>query len=73
MALEQHPEAQYSTCDARLIWADYKHSAPELYTMAMALLSLAASEAAVERSFSAQPDVHSKKRNALLDEHIENE
>jgi hypothetical protein len=39
----------------------------------MALLSISASEAAVERSFSMQDIVHSKRRNRLNDESVEDE
>jgi len=40
---------------------------------AIALLSIAGSEAAVERSFSAQDIVHSKRRNRLKDDAVEQE
>ena len=46
-------------------WAQYGLDGLELPTVALALLSVAASEAAVERSFSAQDAVHTKKRNRL--------
>jgi hypothetical protein len=47
----------------RLLWALYAdHS---LARVACVLLSLSASEAAVERTFSAQAAVHTKKRNRL--------
>ena len=45
----------------------------ELSAVAAALLSITASEAAVERSFSAQGAVHTKKRNRLLDHSVQNE
>jgi len=45
----------------------------ELSWVAIALISLCASEAAAERSFSAQQDVHSKDRNRLSKEAIEAE
>ena len=47
--------------------------APVLAHAAVALLSVAASEAAVERTFSAQGDVHSKRRNRLADKTVEAE
>jgi hypothetical protein len=49
----------------RRVWAQYALDDLELPTVALALLSIAASEAAVERSFSAQDAVHTKKRNRL--------
>lgn len=45
----------------------------QLAIVAVALLSITASEAAVERSFSAQALVHSKRRNALDSSSIEAE
>ena len=45
----------------------------ELCLVAKALLSITASEAAVERTFSAQGEVHTKKRNRLLDEAVQQE
>jgi hypothetical protein len=47
------------------VWAQYALDGLELPAVALALLSIAASEAAVERSFSAQDAVHTKKRNRL--------
>jgi hypothetical protein len=47
----------------RLFWALYKQHT--LSTIARVLLSLSASEAAVERTFSAQGAVHTKNRNRL--------
>jgi hypothetical protein len=43
----------------------------ELAVVATALLTMPASEAAVERSFSAQDSIHTKKRNRLYDESVE--
>jgi hypothetical protein len=45
-------------------------TADELATLALALLSVTASEAAVERSFSRQGLVHSKLRNRLADDSV---
>ncbi len=45
----------------------------ELAKVAIALLSVAASEASVERSFSLQGAVHSKQRNRLHDSTVESE
>jgi hypothetical protein len=47
----------------RMVWMLY--SSMELASVASALLSICASEAAVERSFSTQGAVHSKTRNRL--------
>lgn len=47
----------------RLVWALYSEST--LATVALVVLSISASEAAVERTFSAQAAVHTKKRNRL--------
>jgi len=49
--------------DARMVWMLYL--GVELAQVALALLSVAASEAAVERTFSAQAAVHTKRRNRL--------
>ena len=51
--------------DPRGLWALYKDSVPELASCALALLSLTASEAAVERTFSMQGSMHTKKRNRM--------
>jgi hypothetical protein len=54
-----NPRDTWMTCQAR-----------ELATLALALLSVTASEAAVERSFSRQGIIHSKLRNRLSDESV---
>ena len=59
--------AQWSAVD---VWALYEM---ELATVATALLTMPASEAAVERSFSAQGAVHSKLRNRLHDITVQQE
>jgi hypothetical protein len=64
---------QHSRWDARHLWRTKLRSASELSICAMALLSITASEAAVERSFSMQDIVHSKRRNRLKDESVEDE
>lgn len=53
------------------IWAGFPGSL--LTLVAKALLSVTASEAAVERSFSAQDSVHTKRRNRLLDRSVQTE
>ncbi|MDR3546657.1 MAG: DUF domain-containing protein, partial [Candidatus Pacebacteria bacterium] len=50
--------------NALTVWASYDM---ELAVVARALLSIPASEASVERSFSAQDSIHTKKRNSLHD------
>ena len=59
--------------DPRPVWNMHLNHAPVLAHAAVALLSVAASEAAVERTFSAQGDVHSKRRNRLADKTVEAE
>ena len=56
--------------DPLIYWSNH---AGELSLVAKALLSVTASEAAVERSFSAQGAVHTKKRNRLLDQSVQTE
>jgi hypothetical protein len=51
----------------------WNHYTIELAVVACALLRMPASEAAVERSFSAQGAVHSKIRNRLGDQTVEDE
>ena len=65
--------AHYQYWNAKSVWFLYLHSAPELSTAAIALLSAAGSEAACERTFSAQSLVHSKQRNRLRDDRVEQE
>lgn len=56
---------------ARLLWSFY--SSRSLAIVVDVLLSLSASEAAVERTFSAQAAVHSKRRNRLSSPTVEAE
>jgi hypothetical protein len=69
------PAAEQHMCfwQPSLLWFRYQNSVPELTACVLALLSITATEAAVERSFSAQGTVHSKKRNRLLDSSVERE
>ena len=53
------------------VWQTFVPGAPELGRVAIALLSICASEAAVERSFSIQDRIHSKNRNRSGDELVE--
>jgi hypothetical protein len=62
-----------TSSDIRLVWYIHLKRAPKLATAAIALISLVASEAVVERSFSAQGMVHRKKRNRMTDDHVEDE
>ena len=55
----------------RAAWSNHVHAAPILCLGAIALLSVAGSEAAVERTFSAQGRIHNKCRNRLKDEAVE--
>ena len=64
---------QQKPFDPRAVWALYLDEAPVLAHAAVALLSIAGSEAAVERSFSAQGSTHSDRRNRLQDEIVEAE
>ena len=57
----------------RLVWYLHIRHAPVLAHAAVALLSVAGSEASVERTFSAQGDVHSDRRNRLADVTVESE
>jgi hypothetical protein len=57
--------------DARPVWRMTVKTARELTACALALLSLTASEAAVERTFSKQGLVHSKLRNSLSSESVQ--
>jgi hypothetical protein len=73
VSLEEHistARSPGSRCTALDVWGMYGGDLPAVAT---ALLSITASEAAVERSFSAQDAVHTKKRNRLLDGSVQNE
>jgi hypothetical protein len=58
---------------ARAVWNLYLADAPIISYAAVAILSVCGSEAAVERSFSAQGLVHTDLRNRLGDTTVENE
>jgi Protein of unknown function (DUF 659)/hAT family C-terminal dimerisation region len=64
---------QKTEFDPRSVWFLYTDKAPEMSYVALALLSVNASEACVERSFSAQGFVHSDVRNRLGPKEVENE
>jgi hypothetical protein len=69
-----HPTTHhYSRWNPIPVWVWYFKLAPVVAHAAAAILSVAASEASVERTFSAQDAVHTKKRNRLLDESVEEE
>jgi hypothetical protein len=57
--------------DPRPVWRLTSKTARELTACALALLSLTASEAAVERTFSKQGLVHTQLRNALSSESVQ--
>lgn len=59
--------------DPRAVWCLYLTESPILSHAAIALLSVAGSEAAVERSFSTQGTVHSDRRNRMKDAMVEAE
>jgi len=63
----------YCYFDPKKIWYLYTDTAPELSAVAIALLSIVPSEAAVERSFSSQDSIHTKKRNRLHDSTVKAE
>ena len=63
----------FSRWSPRAVWASYVVSAPILSLGAIALFSVAGSEAAVERTFSAQGIVHNQLRNRLNDDAVEAE
>ena len=62
IATKMHQQIDY-----KRIWYDYKNIVPELSEVALALLSIPASEASVERTFSTQGLIHTKIRNSLSD------
>jgi len=55
------------------VWSGFTTTHFELSTIAIGILSICPSEAAVERSFSMQSDIHSLDRNKLSSELIEAE
>lgn len=63
----------FSRWNPRAAWSNHVTSAPILSLGAIALLSVAGSEAAVERTFSAQGNIHNQYRNRLEDEAVEAE
>lgn len=68
--LASSQERSFNPC---LVWYLHLRHAPILAHAAVALLSVAGSEASVERTFSAQGDVHSDRRNRLADATVEAE
>lgn len=71
-AKKSSPE-QYAYFDAKEVWHLFKNTASQLYDVAIALLSIVPSEAAVERSFSMQGLIHSKLKNRMKDRRVERE
>lgn len=59
--------------EPRKVWLLQRAGAPVISHAAIAVLSVAGSEAAVERTFSVQNLVHSDRRNRLSDESVEAE
>jgi hypothetical protein len=62
---------QMQRVDPRTVWRLFTSNA--LAHVALALLSIPASEASVERTFSLQAAVHNKQRNRMLDSTVESE
>ena len=52
------------------VWPMFQEEAPEFSAVASAILKISPSEAAVERIFAAQNDVHSAERSLLSDDLI---
>jgi hypothetical protein len=69
-SLQRRADAANPFC-AKKVWL--LHSELELSKVAVALLSLSPSEAAVERSFSAQGSVHTSLRNRMGDSSVQDE
>jgi hypothetical protein len=63
---------RWNPCAYWILHLDHSESSL-LARVALVLLQISASEAAVERTFSAQDQIHSKKRNRLLDDNVEQE
>lgn len=72
---QQHSQHDrlFSRWNPRAAWSNHVTSAPVLSLGAIALLSVAGSEAAVERTFSSQGNIHNQYRNRLSDETVEAE
>lgn len=70
---EELAKAQERSFNPRLVWYLHLRHSPVLAHAALALLSVAGSEASVERTFSAQGDVHTDRRNRMADEIVEAE
>ena len=60
-----------ATLGALEAWNSMLNAVPELSHVAVALVGVCASEAAVERSFSLQDRIHSKTRNRSGDDLVE--
>lgn len=60
----------YSYWNPKVVWSQHFETAWELCQCVIVLLSISSSEAAVERSFSMQDQVHSKIRNKSADEQV---
>jgi hypothetical protein len=65
------PKDNETSVDAMQLWGFVGDEVPELAQCAVALLTLPASEAAVERSFSQQGMVHRPVRNRMTSKQIE--
>jgi hypothetical protein len=72
-ALRTKHSSQGHRFNPRAVWNLHLLHSPIIAHAAVALLSVAGSEAAVERSFSAQGIVHSDRRNRMADATVEAE
>ena len=70
---ENEPPAKHVFFDPKRVWHHYIGELPAFVKVCCALLSICASEASVERSFSLQDRIHSDWRNALKHENIINQ
>jgi hAT family C-terminal dimerisation region len=71
--LQSRHQDKQARFDAREVWRLFLLSSPLLAHAAIAVLSIAASEASVERTFSAQGLVHVDRRSRMEDELVEAE
>lgn len=69
--MEKEYERKRCRYDARQTWSISMSTAKELTILVVALLSITASEAAVERTFSRQGLIHSKLRNRMKDSTVQ--
>lgn len=73
IALKRLCDSQNKQYSIKLVWNVYLPDYYELANVAIGILSICPSEACVERTFSAQANIHSPERNRLTNEIIEAE